>query len=174
MAIAAAAWNGPIAGGVPAARVPAGISPEACPNYPDCTNPNVAVQPDTPVQQYPASYNAPNPQYVPNNQQFNAPSYPNNRYNTAPQYNANPNYNQNALDSGEYTGDGDYRGEGLAESGAFGSYGKYSVVSSNLFKLIVKSTLIVKSLVQLIVQYILLREFRFSNFTDLCTSFMSL
>lgn len=96
MAAAVAVYNGPLAGGVPASLYPAGVSPQACPNFPHCTNPALAANPNAP-----APYAAP-AQYG--------------QYNAGPQYNGNPN----ALNSGAYTGDGDYRGEGLAESGAYG------------------------------------------------------
>lgn len=46
-----AKWTGPIAGGEPADRYPAGISPQACPNFPNCANPSLAAQPYTPVAQ---------------------------------------------------------------------------------------------------------------------------
>ena len=99
-----AAYNGPLAGGVPASLFPAGISPHACPNYPHCANPSVAANPNAP-----APYAAPAP--------YNAPAHYG-QYNPAPAYQGG--YDQNALNSGVYTGDGDYHGEGLAESGAFG------------------------------------------------------
>lgn len=114
VALAAAAYNGPLAGGVPASLYPAGVSPQACPNYPNCANPAVAANPAAA-----APYNA-----APYAGYNSAPAY-----NPAPQYNAAPayngGYNQNALDSGEYTGDGDYHGEGLAESGAYGQQGNH-------------------------------------------------
>lgn len=111
-AVGSAVWTGPLAGGLPASQFPAGVSPQACPNYPNCNNPALAANPSAP-----APYNS-------------APQY--NPYQGAPQYNAYnpspvPQYNpglQSALDSGVYTGDGDYRGEGLAESGAYGNTGK--------------------------------------------------
>nr|XP_022921207.1 drebrin-like protein [Onthophagus taurus] len=150
LAVANCAWNGPLAGGAPASSVPAGISEAACPNYPHCTNPSVAVEPNSPAQpqsqyqQYQPQYQQPQyqshqPQYQPQ-QQYQ--SQPQQQYQPQPQYQSQPqqyqpqpqqyqqqpqqnqynsgNHNENVLLSGEYTGDGDYRGEGLAESGAFG------------------------------------------------------
>lgn len=46
------AYNGPLAGGVPAHQYPAGISPEACPNFPNCDNPSLAANPNVPIQKY--------------------------------------------------------------------------------------------------------------------------
>lgn len=99
VAVAVAVYNGPLAGGVPASLYPAGVSPQACPNFPHCTNPALAANPNAPAP--PAAY---------------APA-PYGQYNPQPAYNGGYN---NALDSGVYTGDGDYHGEGLAESGAYG------------------------------------------------------
>lgn len=127
VALAAAAYNGPLAGGVPASLYPAGVSPQACPNYPNCANPAVAANPAAAAPYGAAPYAAPYGGYNP------APAY-----NPAPQYNAAPayngGYNQNALDSGEYTGDGDYHGEGLAESGAYGQQG--TQLTLPLFKIV--------------------------------------
>ncbi|GJQ86793.1 hypothetical protein Trydic_g5584 [Trypoxylus dichotomus] len=109
-AVALAGWNGPLAGGVPAHQFPAGVSPQACPNYPNCNNPAVAVSPNA-AAPYPGAYNpgAYNPgAYNPGAQNPGA-------------YNPGAYNGGNALDNGEYTGDGDYRGEGLAESGAYGN-----------------------------------------------------
>lgn len=138
LALAAAVYSGPLAGGAPAAQFPAGVSPQACPNYPNCANPAVAVN-QAPVSQYNAipQYNPapqhyqpapqhyqPAPQFAP--QQYQpAPQYAPQQYNAAP---ARPQYTpevQNALDRGEYIGDGDYHGEGLAEALAPGYQGKY-------------------------------------------------
>ncbi|KAF5304791.1 hypothetical protein FQR65_LT07808 [Abscondita terminalis] len=96
-----AAYNGPLAGGVPASLYPAGISPHACPNYPHCSNPSVAANPNAP-----APYAAPAPTHY-------------GQYNAAPTYHGGYD-SQSILNAGGYTGDGDYRGEGLAEAGAYG------------------------------------------------------
>lgn len=155
MAIAAPAYNGPLAGGLPAAQFPAGVNPQACPNYPNCENPAVAVS-QGPVSQYnaipteykpqfaPQQYNAAprytQPQYAPQPQQY-APQpqqyapqpqqYAPQPQQFAPQYAPapQPQYNpqtQGALDRGEYIGDGDYHGEGLAEALAPGYEGELS------------------------------------------------
>lgn len=115
MAAATAVWNGPLAGGVPAAQYPAGVSPQACPNFPHCTNPAVAATPNAPAPAIP--YGGYAGQY--GGQYGGAPAY-NAPYNApaVPQYGGY----QSALDKGEYTGDGDYHGEGLAESGAYGNF----------------------------------------------------
>ncbi|KAK9730289.1 Cuticle protein CPCFC [Popillia japonica] len=55
-AFALGAWHGPLAGGVPAHQFPAGVSPQACPNYPNCNNPAVAAAPNAPGA-YPGAYN---------------------------------------------------------------------------------------------------------------------
>ncbi|CAH0551878.1 unnamed protein product [Brassicogethes aeneus] len=109
VAMSSAVWNGPLAGGVPAHQYPAGVSPQACPNFPNCANPAVAAQPNAPA---PAWNGAPA-------QQWNQGGY-----NPAPvpQYN-NANAGLSPLDRGEYTGDGDWHGEGLSESGAYGNQG---------------------------------------------------
>ncbi|XP_044746705.1 RNA polymerase II degradation factor 1-like [Coccinella septempunctata] len=148
LALSAGAYNGPLAGGQPASQFPAGIDPKACPNFPDCSSPLVAisqaaslpgVQHD-PLQQYshyqqpaqqsarqyaPQQYNAVPQQYNPApQQQYNVPQY--NHLPQQPQrvaQPAQPQYPpeiQNALDRGEYIGDGDYHGEGLAEAMAVG------------------------------------------------------
>nr|XP_023012860.1 activating signal cointegrator 1 complex subunit 2 homolog [Leptinotarsa decemlineata]AYA49993.1 cuticular protein hypothetical 1 [Leptinotarsa decemlineata] len=153
-AFASAAYNGPLAGGQPAALYPAGVDPKACPNFPDCTNPAVAVnqipqeynsapqyqqyqaQPQYQPQQYqaqpqyqPQQYQA-QPQYQPQPQQYQAPI---NQYNPvhAQQYAPSQKSQyapeiQNALDRGEYIGDGDYHGEGLAEALAPGHAARQS------------------------------------------------
>lgn len=142
MAFASSAYNGPLAGGQPAALYPAGVDPKACPNFPDCTNPAVAVnqvpqsqfqpqsyqaQPQYQSQQYqPQSQYQPQPQYTQPINQYN-PVYPQ-QYAAQPQQQQQQQYSpevQNALDKGEYIGDGDYHGEGLAEALAPG-YGKYN------------------------------------------------
>ncbi|KAK9730290.1 Cuticle protein CPCFC [Popillia japonica] len=109
-AFALGAWHGPLAGGVPAHQFPAGVSPQACPNYPNCNNPAVAAAPNAPGA-YPGAYNqgAYNPGAY--NGGYNAGAYNPGAYNGG----------NNALDNGQYTGDGDYHGEGLAESGAYGN-----------------------------------------------------
>ncbi|KAG5890649.1 hypothetical protein JTB14_034937 [Gonioctena quinquepunctata] len=143
LAAASAAYNGPLAGGQPAALYPAGVDPKACPNFPDCTNPAVAVnqvpqdynsapqyqqpqQYQPQPQQYQPQYQQPQ-QYQPQPQQLQAQPQqyqaPINQYNPvhaqqyAPKQQAQyaPEI-QSALDKGEYIGDGDYHGEGLAEA----------------------------------------------------------
>ncbi|KAF7278556.1 uncharacterized protein LOC143196703 [Rhynchophorus ferrugineus] len=115
LASANAVYNGPLAGGLPASLYPAGVSPQACPNFPNCANPAVAASPNAPAannwggqQQWNGN---PQPAWTqgPQNQ------WNNNNYNPQPVPQWSPN-NQNALDRGEYTGDGDYHGEGLAEA----------------------------------------------------------
>lgn len=144
LAVAGAAYSGPLAGGLPAAQYPAGVSPQACPNYPNCANPAVAVSPNALPQQYAAQPQyqqqpqyQPAPQYQqPAPQQYQQPQYsPVSQYNPvySQQYNPAPQAAQqqyapdvqNALDRGEYIGDGDYHGEGLAEALAPGYNGKY-------------------------------------------------
>lgn len=108
---ALAVYNGPLAGGLPASLYPAGVDPQACPNFPNCANPAVAAYPNAPAQN---NWGSPQPQ--PQWTQQPQPAYNNyNNYNppAVPQWNPS---NQNALDRGEYTGDGDYHGEGLAEA----------------------------------------------------------
>lgn len=140
MAFALAAYNGPLAGGQPAALYPAGVDPKACPNFPDCSNPAVAVN-QIPQTQYSAQYQPQPQQYQPQPQQYQAqPQYQSQyqpQYQPQPQYQQayNPQYTQsqpsqqyssevqNALDRGEYIGDGDYHGEGLAEALAPGYAG---------------------------------------------------
>lgn len=122
MSAALAGWNGPLAGGVPAHQFPAGVSPQACPNYPNCNNPAVAVSPNAaaPYGGAPAAYN----QGAYNPGAYNPGAYNPGAYNPGPYNGGN-----NALDNGQYTGDGDYHGEGLAESGAYGNAdGIYSIL----------------------------------------------
>lgn len=111
LALSAGAYNGPLAGGQPASQFPAGIDPKACPNFPDCSSPLVAisqaaslpgVQHD-PLQQY-SHYQQPAPQasrqfapqqYSPQPQQYNAipqqyNQVPPQQYNSAPQQQYNP------------------------------------------------------------------------------------
>jgi hypothetical protein len=118
LASAKAVYNGPLAGGKPADLYPAGVSPQACPNFPNCANPAVAANPNAPGGLPWGSQ--PQQQWAGNNNQWNGAQ---NNWNSAPQNNWNapavpqwnPN-NQNALDRGEYVGDGDWHGEGLAEA----------------------------------------------------------
>ncbi|XP_056633156.1 DNA translocase FtsK-like [Diorhabda sublineata] len=118
-AVTLAAYNGPLAGGQPAALYPAGIDPKACPNFPDCSNPAVAVNqvPEQPQYQQPQyqqpQYQQPQPQYQ--QPQYQQPQYQPQQYTQSqkPQYSAEI---QNALNRGEYIGDGDYHDEGLAEA----------------------------------------------------------
>lgn len=49
VAVSQAVWNGPLAGGQPAHLYPAGVSPQACPNFPNCNNPAVAANPQQPA-----------------------------------------------------------------------------------------------------------------------------
>lgn len=146
----AAAYNGPLAGGLPAAQYPAGVSPQACPNYPNCANPAVAVSPNALPQQYAAAPQYQQPQYQPAAPQYQQQQYQPAQYQPAapqqPQYSPVSQYNpvfpqqynqaparqqqyspdvQNALDRGEYIGDGDYHGEGLAEALAPGHAGTF-------------------------------------------------
>ncbi|ENN70638.1 hypothetical protein YQE_12583, partial [Dendroctonus ponderosae] len=108
-------YQGPLAGGQPASLYPAGINPQSCPNYPDCSNPlyqaPVAATP-APVSQY-------NPVYP---QQY-APA-------AQSQYSSDV---QQRLDRGEYIGDGDYRGEGLAEALAPGYAGQAQAAPVNQY-----------------------------------------
>ncbi|CAH1990979.1 unnamed protein product [Acanthoscelides obtectus] len=148
VALASAAYNGPLAGGQPAHLFPAGVDPKACPNFPNCENPAVAVNqvPATQFQRqyqpqaYEPRYQA-QPQFQP--QQYQAqPQYQPQQYQAQPQYQAYqpqpqqyapqpaaqqqyPPEIQNALDRGEYIGDGDYHGEGLAEALAPEYAGEY-------------------------------------------------
>ncbi|KAJ8977805.1 hypothetical protein NQ317_000062 [Molorchus minor] len=154
LAVSLAAYNGPLAGGLPAAQYPAGVDPKSCPNFPNCANPAVAVS------QGPEQYHATS-QYQPQQYQSN-PQYQNQQYQPIPQYQPTPQYQpqqpqahykdaisqynpvlpqqyapsnnqqhtpevQNALNRGEYIGDGDYHGEGLAEALAPG-YSTYTVI----------------------------------------------
>lgn len=48
---ALSAYNGPLAGGQPAHQYPAGINPQACPNFPNCDNPALAANPNAPAPQ---------------------------------------------------------------------------------------------------------------------------
>lgn len=111
MAAASASWNGPLAGGLPAHQYPAGVSPQACPNFPNCANPALAANPNAPAPAYNPGAYSPHNQGGYNNGGF-GPGFTG-AY--AP---------GSAVESGQYTGDGDYRGEGLAESGAYGAHSK--------------------------------------------------
>lgn len=129
LGISLAAWHGPLAGGSPADKYPAGVSPQACPNYPHCDNPAVAANPSGP------SHGAWNGGWNGGhaggwngghaggwNGGAGAGGWNGAGAGGAGGWNGGDHgsWNQNALDNGEYTGDGDYRGEGLAESGAYG------------------------------------------------------
>ncbi|KAJ8955732.1 hypothetical protein NQ318_008604 [Aromia moschata] len=110
VAAATAVWNGPLAGGQPASLYPAGVSPQACPNFPHCSNPALSANPNQPAPHAQPQWNA-NPQ-----PQWNAqPQWNQGQYNPqpVPQYG---NDAQTRLNRGEYIGDGDYHGEGLAEA----------------------------------------------------------
>lgn len=121
VAAATAVYNGPLAGGQPAALFPAGVSPQACPNFPNCANPAVAANPN---QAAPQQWNQPQQSWNQGQQwnqgnQWNPPAQ--NQWNQGNQWNPAPvpQYNngaQDRLDRGEYIGDGDYHGEGLAEA----------------------------------------------------------
>ncbi|XP_050500289.1 uncharacterized protein LOC126880472 [Diabrotica virgifera virgifera] len=119
LAAVKATWNGPLAGGQPAHQFPAGVSPQACPNFPNCANPSVAANPQAPAAQ---QWGAPQPQWNAQPQQWNNN---NNQWNQG-QYNPAPvpqqwgNDATSRLNSGEYIGDGDYHGEGLVEARAPG------------------------------------------------------
>ncbi|XP_066147131.1 AP2-associated protein kinase 1-like [Euwallacea fornicatus] len=124
-------YQGPLAGGQPASLYPAGVNPQSCPNYPDCTNPLVAISQDANPQ-----YAQATSQYQPSASQYEQPAHYQQYQASVPaapspvsQY--NPVYSQQyapasrreyssevqqRLDRGEYIGDGDYRGEGLAEA----------------------------------------------------------
>lgn len=138
MAVAIAAYNGPLAGGAPASQFPAGIDPASCPNFPNCDNPLVAIsndpqsvaqfQPAAPQPQYQQAaqpryqpqYQQPAPQYQQPAPQYQQAPQPISQYNpvlpnqyqAAPQPQYSPDV-QNALDQGKYIGDGDYHGEGV-------------------------------------------------------------
>ncbi|XP_056633155.1 bifunctional endo-1,4-beta-xylanase XylA-like [Diorhabda carinulata] len=128
LAVATAVWNGPLAGGQPAHLYPAGVSPQACPNFPNCNNPAVAADPQAPASQWGAQpqWNAqPQPQWNAQpqsqwNQQNNWNSQPNQwnqgQYNPAPVPQQWGNDATSRLNKGEYIGDGDYHGEGLVEA----------------------------------------------------------
>ncbi|XP_019869038.1 translation initiation factor IF-2 [Aethina tumida] len=132
VAMASAVWNGPLAGGVPAHQFPAGVSPQACPNFPNCANPAVAAQPNSPA---PNQWNAAPQPWNGGQQSWNGGQqgqWNAGAYNPAPvpQYN-NGQAGLSPLDRGEYTGDGDYRGEGLAESGAYGPHSSWNNNNNN-------------------------------------------
>ncbi|XP_050500292.1 bifunctional endo-1,4-beta-xylanase XylA-like [Diabrotica virgifera virgifera] len=125
LAVATAVWNGPLAGGQPAHLYPAGVSPQACPNFPNCANPAVAANPQAPTaQQWGAPQQQWNAQPQPQWNQWNNNNN-NNQWNQG-QYNPSPvpqqwgNDATSRLNSGEYIGDGDYHGEGLVEARAPG------------------------------------------------------
>ncbi|XP_050316400.1 uncharacterized protein LOC126750734 [Anthonomus grandis grandis] len=138
---ALAQYQGPLAGGQPASLFPAGVSPQSCPNYPDCSNPLVAISQNGPAppqysqqsQQYQQPQYQPQPQYQQQYQpaapvtpapvsQYN-PVYPQQYAPTSAQRQYAPEVQQR-LDRGEYIGDGDYHGEGLAEALAPGFAGQ--------------------------------------------------
>lgn len=129
MAVAAAVYNGPLAGGQPAHLYPAGVSPQACPNFPNCNNPAVAANPQQPTNNWAPQnqWNAPAQSNWNNGGQWNN----NNGWNQGNQWNSAPvpQYGGNdvtaRLNRGEYVGDGDYHGEGLAEALAPGYEGMH-------------------------------------------------
>lgn len=92
-------WTGPIAGGEPADRYPAGVSPQACPNFPNCANPSLAAQPYTPVSQTKwTNTQAQNqwntqPKYQ-SQPQWNSQPQP--KYQPQPQWNSQPQQQWNA------------------------------------------------------------------------------
>ncbi|XP_076257638.1 uncharacterized protein LOC143194805 [Rhynchophorus ferrugineus] len=117
------------------AQYPAGVDPKSCPNYPDCSNPLVAVQtadkaqqynaePQYQTQQFPAQPQYQQPQYQ--QPQYQQPQQYQSQYTQPQQYQqpapvapAQSQYSpdvQQRLDRGEYIGDGDYHGEGLQEA----------------------------------------------------------
>ncbi|KAG5890650.1 hypothetical protein JTB14_034938 [Gonioctena quinquepunctata] len=126
LAAANAVWNGPLAGGQPAALYPAGVSPQACPNFPNCANPAVAANPQ---QAAPQQWGAPQ------QQQWNP--QPQNQWNQGQQWNPAPvpqqwgNDANTRLNRGEYIGDGDYHGEGLAEALAPGYENSWNQGNNN-------------------------------------------
>ncbi|VEN40574.1 unnamed protein product [Callosobruchus maculatus] len=124
IAVSAAVYNGPLAGGLPAHQFPAGVSPQACPNFPNCANPAVAANPQQAAQWgAQPQWNAQPQQWNAQPQQWNAqPQQQWNQWNAqpVPQYGHN---DQERLNRGEYIGDGDYHGEGLAEALAEGYTG---------------------------------------------------
>ncbi|CAH0551881.1 unnamed protein product [Brassicogethes aeneus] len=69
LAVAIAAYNGPQAGGQPAAQFPAGIDPASCPNFPVCDNPLVAISQGPHAR----AYQQAQPQYQQQPQQYQAP-----------------------------------------------------------------------------------------------------
>ncbi|XP_019869082.1 uncharacterized protein LOC109597763 [Aethina tumida] len=142
VAVSLGAYNGPLAGGLPASQYPAGIDPASCPNFPNCDNPLVAISNDpqsralfqaAPQQQYQPQLQY-QPQYQPQYQQpAQLAQYQGavSKYNPVlgSQYQATPTQQyspdvQNALNEGKYIGDGDYHGEGLAEALAPGYQGR--------------------------------------------------
>ncbi|CAH0551880.1 unnamed protein product [Brassicogethes aeneus] len=138
LALAIAAYNGPLAGGLPAAKYPAGIDPASCPDFPNCNNPLVAISNDpAAVRQFQPAQQPQHQQYQPQQyqpQQYQQPrqyQQPQQQYQgsisqynpvLASQYQQQPAQGQyssdvqNALNEGKYIGDGDYHGEGLAEA----------------------------------------------------------
>lgn len=96
LAVANSAYTGPLAGGQSAAQFPAGIDPQACPNYPICENPSVAVN-QVAASAYASPYQT--PQY--SQAQYAQPQY------TQPQYSqqqyAQPQYAQPQLVQSRYT-----------------------------------------------------------------------
>ncbi|KAK9873966.1 hypothetical protein WA026_002317 [Henosepilachna vigintioctopunctata] len=107
LALSTGAYNGPLAGGQPAAQYPAGIDPKSCPNFPSCSSPLVALSQATslpgvqhdpsqlyrhyqqPSQQIPQQYSQVPQQYNQVPQQYNQIPQ---QYNPVPQqqYNSIP------------------------------------------------------------------------------------
>ncbi|CAH1106361.1 unnamed protein product [Psylliodes chrysocephalus] len=130
VAVSQAVWNGPLAGGQPAHLYPAGVSPQACPNFPNCNNPAVAANPQQPAaHQWGAQpqWNAQPNQWNAQPNQWNAQPNQWNQAQAVPQQWGNDA--QSRLNKGEYIGDGDYHGEGLAEALAPG-YENQNIINS--------------------------------------------
>ncbi|XP_060523445.1 uncharacterized protein LOC132700284 [Cylas formicarius] len=116
LAAVAAVYNGPLAGGRPADLYPAGVSPQACPNFPHCSNPAVSADPNTPLNN---NWGSPQPQWGQQQQWNGGQQWAQNNWNQAPAVPQAGNWDpasQTPLDRGEYVGDGDYHGEGLYEA----------------------------------------------------------
>lgn len=128
VAVALGAWNGPLAGGVPAHQYPAGVSPQACPNFPHCSNPALAANPDAPAPIY--------NQNAYNQNAYNPGPYAQHQGGVGDAHFTGAYSPQGSAESGQYTGDGDYKGEGLPESGAYGPHCKNNYIQYNSNKML--------------------------------------